>query len=92
MIDRLKIEENAAKPAPSCTLVIFGITGDLVHRLLMPALYNLARWKRLPADFGVGRSEISVGSAGPREAEGLLARDRPSLAIDLNLNGIRDVP
>ena len=63
MIDRLKTEEKAAKTAPSCTLVIFGITGDLGHRLLMPALYNLARWKRLPADFaivGVGRSEISA--------------------------------
>ena len=42
MIDRLKAEENAAKPTPSCTLVILGITGDLVHRLLMPALYSLA--------------------------------------------------
>ena len=63
MIDRPETEENAARPAPSCTLVLFGITGDLVHRLLMPALYNLARWKRLPVDFaivGVSRSEISV--------------------------------
>ncbi len=54
---------SAAKPAPACTLVIFGATGDLTHRLLMPALYNLARWKLLPEEFamiGVGRSEIGA--------------------------------
>ena len=48
---------------PQCTLVIFGISGDLTHRLLMPALYNLARLKRLPKDFriiGVGRSAMAV--------------------------------
>jgi glucose-6-phosphate 1-dehydrogenase len=28
--------------APKCTLVIFGASGDLTKRLLMPALYNLA--------------------------------------------------
>lgn len=31
------------------TLVIFGATGDLTHRKLIPALYNLFRKKRLPA-------------------------------------------
>ena len=54
-----------AKPAPSCTLVIFGATGDLTHRLLMPALYNLSRWGLLPGDFaiiGVGRSEMTADS------------------------------
>ncbi|MGU3536347.1 glucose-6-phosphate dehydrogenase [Methylobacterium sp. A54F] len=30
------------KPAPPCTLVIFGAAGDLTKRLLMPALYNLS--------------------------------------------------
>ena len=29
--------------APSCSIVIFGAGGDLTKRLLMPALYNLAR-------------------------------------------------
>ncbi len=29
------------KPAPPCTLVIFGARGDLTKRLVMPALYNL---------------------------------------------------
>src|SRR5258705_11768450 len=30
-----------AVPQP-CTIVIFGATGDLTHRKLIPALYNLA--------------------------------------------------
>jgi glucose-6-phosphate 1-dehydrogenase len=49
-----------ADRAPSCTLVIFGATGDLTRRLLVPALYNLARWKLAPDDFkviGIGRTE-----------------------------------
>ncbi len=28
--------------AESCTIVIFGATGDLTHRKLVPAMYNLA--------------------------------------------------
>ena len=54
---------NTAKPAPACVLVIFGVTGDLTHRLLMPALYNLSRWKLLPEHFaiiGLGRRQMSV--------------------------------
>lgn len=32
----------------SCTIVIFGATGDLTHRKLIPALYNLAAAGELP--------------------------------------------
>ncbi|HLI11960.1 MAG TPA: glucose-6-phosphate dehydrogenase [Alphaproteobacteria bacterium] len=35
------------EPAPPCTLVIFGASGDLTKRLLMPALYNLSCGKLL---------------------------------------------
>src|SRR2546428_1549473 len=31
----------AAQPAPPCTVVIFGASGDLARRKLIPALYNL---------------------------------------------------
>ncbi|HXB75976.1 MAG TPA: hypothetical protein VNX23_00975, partial [Bradyrhizobium sp.] len=31
---------NQKKPDP-CSFVIFGATGDLTHRLVMPSLYNL---------------------------------------------------
>src|SRR5690242_11500866 len=40
--------EFAADP---CAFVIFGADGDLTKRLLMPALYNLARTKKLPDKF-----------------------------------------
>ena len=39
-------------PQP-CTLVIFGGSGDLSHRKLLPAIYNLALDGVLPANFGV---------------------------------------
>jgi glucose-6-phosphate 1-dehydrogenase len=46
--------------APPCAIVIFGASGDLTRRLLMPALYNLAKAGRLSDKFaliGVDRSE-----------------------------------
>jgi glucose-6-phosphate 1-dehydrogenase len=51
-------------PAPdaACTLVIFGASGDLTRRLVMPALYNLACDRLLPTPFtvvGVARDELS---------------------------------
>src|SRR5213594_4002744 len=50
-----------AVPQP-CTIVIFGATGDLTHRKLMPALYNLAADGDLPpavAIVGFARREKS---------------------------------
>lgn len=40
-------------PPQPCTMVIFGATGDLTQRKLMPALYNLALQNRLPAEFSI---------------------------------------
>jgi glucose-6-phosphate 1-dehydrogenase len=51
-----------ALPADPCSFVIFGVSGDLTHRLLMPALYNLAVEGLLPDTFsiiGVARGEKS---------------------------------
>jgi glucose-6-phosphate 1-dehydrogenase len=39
--------------APPCAMVIFGASGDLTKRLLMPGLYNLARARRLSEKFAV---------------------------------------
>jgi len=39
--------------AEPCVLVIFGATGDLTHRKLIPALYNLAADGSLPASLTV---------------------------------------
>jgi glucose-6-phosphate 1-dehydrogenase len=49
------------KPDP-CSFVIFGATGDLTHRLVIPALYNLAATDLLPDRFcvvGVARKAMS---------------------------------
>jgi len=37
------MEMTKRSAAPSCTVVIFGASGDLTKRLLVPALYNLRR-------------------------------------------------
>ncbi|MGH8486192.1 MAG: glucose-6-phosphate dehydrogenase, partial [Pseudomonas sp.] len=37
------MSKPAIETAPPCTLFLFGGSGDLVKRLLMPALYNLSR-------------------------------------------------
>jgi glucose-6-phosphate 1-dehydrogenase len=66
-------EEWVGAPAPPCVLVIFGATGDLTKRKLIPSLYNLAVGGLLPDAFavvGVGRSPISNGEFRQRmEAE-----------------------
>ncbi len=55
---------NAAdqrKPDP-CSFVIFGVTGDLTHRLVIPALYNLAAGDLLPEKFcvvGIARKGVT---------------------------------
>jgi len=46
----------------NCSFVIFGVTGDLTHRLIIPALYNLAASDLLPDKFcvvGVARKATS---------------------------------
>jgi glucose-6-phosphate 1-dehydrogenase len=48
------------KPDPCC-FVIFGVTGDLAHRLVIPALYNLAATDLLPDKFcivGIARKAM----------------------------------
>jgi glucose-6-phosphate 1-dehydrogenase len=41
------------RPAAPCVMVIFGASGDLTRRMLLPALYNLALDRRLPPRFAV---------------------------------------
>jgi glucose-6-phosphate 1-dehydrogenase len=44
----------------ACLFVIFGATGDLTHRKLLPALYNLKQKNLLPKNFvviGVARRD-----------------------------------
>ncbi|HXV49062.1 MAG TPA: hypothetical protein VEB61_09690, partial [Candidatus Binatia bacterium] len=44
---------SPVKRPHACVLVIFGASGDLTKRKLIPALYNLALDKRLPERFAV---------------------------------------
>src|SRR5215469_2019411 len=50
---RRKMVNRGPDPAGSCVLAIFGITGDLTRRLLLPALYNLERHRLLPSSFAM---------------------------------------
>jgi glucose-6-phosphate 1-dehydrogenase len=46
-------EADLAPPAPPCAMVVFGAAGDLTKRLVVPALYNLSRSKRLADGFRI---------------------------------------
>src|ERR1700677_4465135 len=50
----MEAPSNQKKPDPCC-FVIFGVTGDLAHRLGIPALYNLAASGLLPDKFCIVR-------------------------------------
>jgi glucose-6-phosphate 1-dehydrogenase len=61
-------------PVHSTTLVIFGATGDLAQRKLLPALYNLAHDGALPERFflvGISRSEMSHDEYCERAADSI---------------------
>jgi len=71
----------ARTPDP-CAMVIFGATGDLTHRKLMPALYNLALNHYLPQGFtvvGAAHSALSDDEfrSQMRDAVGKYSRTQP---------------
>jgi glucose-6-phosphate 1-dehydrogenase len=69
---------------PSTVFVLFGATGDLAHRLVLPALFRLAQAGLLPKDWrliGNGRGDVShenfqdrvrasLEEFGPKPSEG----------------------
>src|ERR1700736_2474870 len=62
LAEQLAVGLTDSAAPPPCTLVIFGGAGDLAHRKLIPALYNLRLDGLLPARFaavGVGRKNMS---------------------------------
>jgi len=63
-------EPTKTQPKPdACSFVIFGVTGDLTHRLVIPALYNLAAADLLPERFCVvGIARKGMSSEGLRES------------------------
>jgi glucose-6-phosphate 1-dehydrogenase len=77
-------QEHSAPPA---TLVIFGASGDLTRRKLVPAVASLARHGRLPSEFAlVGVARTAMDDDAFRESA-LGKTDLPQLAGD----GIRYV-
>ena len=94
LLDGLRIE---ATPEPT-TLVIFGASGDLTRRKLLPALYQLSRAQRLPARFaviGVARSAMTDDEFRQQfhdslaEFAGVKARDDVSAALAADLSYIQ---
>ena len=62
LVEQLAITDTRAPQTDPVTIVIFGGAGDLAHRKLLPALYNLQIDGLLPpqmAIVGVGRSELT---------------------------------
>jgi glucose-6-phosphate 1-dehydrogenase len=58
----MAVKQLAQKKPDPCSFVIFGVTGDLAHRLVVPALYNLAANDLLPDNFcivGIARKGMS---------------------------------
>ncbi|MGH3086534.1 MAG: glucose-6-phosphate dehydrogenase [Rubrobacteraceae bacterium] len=68
-------EDSRFPPVPKPTaMVIFGASGDLTSRKLIPALYDLAASRRLPMEFsvvGVSRTEMSHEEFRDRLRKGL---------------------
>ena len=46
-------QSNHGRSADPCVMVVFGASGDLTKRKLLPALYNLASAKLLPKQFAI---------------------------------------
>jgi glucose-6-phosphate 1-dehydrogenase len=60
--------ERPARPEDPATLVIFGASGDLTRRKLLPALYALAHDRLLPERFAIiGFARREKGSEGFRD-------------------------
>src|SRR5947207_14441878 len=56
------------RPAHPTTLALFGATGDLAKRKLLPAIYNLAHEGALPERFNlIGISRGDIGDDGFRQ-------------------------
>ena len=78
----MRLGEEKVKPmgkmtTESCLFVIFGATGDLMHRKLLPALYQLMHDELLPARcqiLGVGRDSELTDERFRREARVALGK------------------
>lgn len=77
-VDKNPLREGVRleRTADPCVVVIFGASGDLTKRKLLPALYRLTQERLLPAEFaivGVARSEMSHDEFRNRMKEAVLS-------------------
>jgi glucose-6-phosphate 1-dehydrogenase len=64
----LRAGVSSSRITDPCNVIFFGATGDLVKRMLMPAMYNLRLGDILPASYGiVGFSRSNMDSEKFRE-------------------------
>lgn len=78
----VKPDPESLPPADPCTLIIFGGSGDLARRRLIPALYNLLLDGLLPAKFavlGLGRRTMSDEEYRASLREGVAKFSRQAL-------------
>jgi glucose-6-phosphate 1-dehydrogenase len=78
------VPDNGSTHLPPTVFVLYGATGDLAHRMVLPAFFQLAQHGLLPADWrliGNGRGDVShedfaarvhdaLGEFGPHPDEG----------------------
>ena len=80
----LRDDTRLPKVPEPAVAVIFGASGDLTARKLVPALYDLAEGRRLPMEFavvGVSRTEMSHEEFRKR-LRGALDQQRPGRVSD----------
>src|ERR1700727_3981855 len=72
--EELRASQHSERSPDPCIVVIFGASGDLTKRKLLPALYHLEQAGNLPANFavvGVARRPLEQSFA-PDMKEGIV--------------------
>src|SRR5260221_3835552 len=80
--EELCLFEQVASP---CGMIIFGASGDLTHRKLLPSLFTLAQENLLPKQFyilGVARSSMSDAELQAKALESLGSSGTPAARAD----------
>lgn len=86
--------ENRVIRPPSTVIVIFGATGDLTHRKLLPALYNLAHDELLPEGFiviGAARTKLSDDQFREKMYDGIKKFSRTGLSEEVWLKFSKNI-
>ncbi|MBU2724160.1 glucose-6-phosphate dehydrogenase, partial [Acidithiobacillus ferridurans] len=66
------MEHTANRMMPADALVIFGVTGDLVHKMIFPALYAMAKHRVLNVPVvGVAGSKLSLAQLRKRAKDSI---------------------